>query len=191
MSDQDENSKQKPSSDTASVPLKKETIRVTLRANPDAEKPEAPKPAGAPTPPKPPGPPKAPAPPKPPAPAPAAASSAEPKPAAPAPTVKLNTPSKPMTPGGGSAPLKTVPLTGGATKSLPKATVNLQPTKPADAPSSDSQAQTTFSEDQSYELDSEPNNAIPIALSIIVLVISLGVFFLAYQTNQFTSDPIF
>ncbi|BCX48393.1 hypothetical protein HAHE_23010 [Haloferula helveola] len=147
MSDQEN----PPSKQTSSVPLKKETVRVTLKAadapaaSPTgaAPAPAAPKPTAAPKPPTAPKPPSPTvgAPPAPtvggkaPAPAPtiplrtAGGSSA---PGAPAPTIKLNTggaaskPGPPITQpaGGPGAPSAPAP---GPTVALPKATVQLQP----------------------------------------------------------------
>jgi hypothetical protein len=143
MSDQDQNNP--PSKQTSSVPLKKETVRVTLKAA-DAPKasptgappaPAAPKPTAAPRPPAPtaPKPPTATAPvtappvpsapggaPRPPAPAPTIQLKTTPAggPGAPAPTIRLNTP--------GTAPLKVgTPTAPGPTVALPKATVQLNP----------------------------------------------------------------
>jgi hypothetical protein len=123
------------SKQTSSIPLKKETVRVTLKAS-DAP-PAAP---GAPVAPKPPTPsisaPPAPsiaAPtvggaPRPSAPAPTIAlrPAGAPSAPAPAPTIKLNTAPGPGAP---TVALKTAPLgaPAGQTVSLPKATVQLQP----------------------------------------------------------------
>jgi hypothetical protein len=125
------------SKQTSSIPLKKETVRVTLKAS-DAP-PAAP---GAPVAPKPPTPsisaPPAPsiaAPtvggaPRPSAPAPAPTIALRPAGApsapAPAPTIRLNTAPGPGAP---TVALKTAPLgaPAGQTVSLPKATVQLQP----------------------------------------------------------------
>jgi hypothetical protein len=158
---------------TSSIPLKKETVRVTLKANPEAPRAETPNIEGAPpvvqastAPPPPPG-----------APRPGIAS---PAPTirlktgggvtgtpAPAPTVRLNTGPKipgaptvplttrPMAPGAGAptvplpsrppgagaptVPLQPRPVTAappvkGATMQLPKATVQINPTKPLGPP---------------------------------------------------------
>ncbi|WP_193212506.1 hypothetical protein [Luteolibacter marinus] len=123
------------SKQTSTIPLKKETVRVTLKASdaPPAAPgaPSVPKPTLAPT--APPAP-SAPAPsvgaPKAPAPAPTIAlrPAGAPSAPAPAPTIKLNTPTGAGAPG---VALKTAPLGGapaaGPTVSLPKATVQLQP----------------------------------------------------------------
>ncbi len=138
-----------PSKQTSSVPLKKETVRVTLKAA-DAPKasptgappaPAAPKPTVGPKPPTPTAPkpptatapvsvpqaPSAPGAPKPPAPAPtiqlktAQGGSGAP---APMPTIKLNTGGAATQPG---APAGTKPPSPGPTVALPKATVQLNP----------------------------------------------------------------
>jgi hypothetical protein len=120
------------SKQTSSIPLKKETVRVTLKAS-DAP-PAAP---GAPVAPKPsisaPPAPRIAAPtvggaPRPSAPAPTIAlrPAGAPSAPAPAPTIKLNTAPGPGAP---TVALKTAPLgaPAGQTVSLPKATVQLQP----------------------------------------------------------------
>ena len=101
---------------TSAVPLKEETMRVTLKADNGSS---APAPKGAP------GAPGAPVAPKMPAPAPTiplGGAAGAPRVAAPAPTIPLNV--------GGSAsiPLATRPL-GSASQPLPKATVQLQQTQ--------------------------------------------------------------
>lgn len=190
MSDEDEIKSQKPTPETAAVPLKKETIRVTLRANPDASSADMPS-GGAPKPsvPKPTAP-------KPAAPAPTVPLGGAPKPAAPAPTVKLNTPSKPITPGGAPAapapaPAPTRPLTapgggGPSTAPLPKATVNLSTTQLPSAPMGETSTQHVEVSDntEAVELDAPENMAIPMLLSIILFLVAALVFYLEYQSNQ-------
>ena len=147
-----------PSKQTSTIPLKKETVRVTLKAS-DAP-PAAP---GAPSVPKPtlaPPAPSAPAPsvgaPKAPAPAPtialrAAGSASAP---APAPTIKLNTPTGPGAPG---VAFKTAPAGApGPTVALPKATVQLQPpTQPISTSGPTlSQAATIQTDDEEDAVDS-------------------------------------
>ena len=112
MSDETENDA-KPLKKTSAVPLRKETVRVTLKADP--------KDSAAPKPPSPPAPAptiplktSAPGAPKPPAPAPTVqlqTGGAPTKPAAPAPTVKLNTPA--------ATGAATTPLSGGSSQPLP------------------------------------------------------------------------
>lgn len=126
---ENENQPPVPSKQTSSVPLKKETVRVTLKAADAPAVPSStvpvrpPVPGGAPRPP-------APAPTIPLRPAGAAT--------APAPTIRLATSAAPLRPATPTAPL-TPP---GTTPTLPKATVQLQPptaplgtTSPALAPS--------------------------------------------------------
>jgi len=94
-------------------PVKKETVRITLRSQPGEG--EAPKPA-APAPPRPAG-----APPKP---------GGPPKPAAVAPAPPAGAKTVPLTPSGGAQSQPVAP----GTQPLPKATVKLQPTQPVSAP---------------------------------------------------------
>ena len=123
------------SKQTSSIPLKKETVRVTLKAS-DAP-PAAPGAPVAPRPPMPTGISAPPAPtvgaptvgaPKAPAPAPTIAlrpaGGGAPGAPAPAPTIRLNTAPGPGAP---TVALKTAPAGGSPTVSLPKATVQLQP----------------------------------------------------------------
>lgn len=140
---------QTPSKQTSSVPLKKETVRVTLKAAdappaaPVASVPGAPA-VKPPTPP--PAPPVASSAPRPPAPAPTIAlkPAGAPTAPAPAPTIKLATSSAPV--GAPTIALKTAtqPLGGGA-PSLPKATVQLQaPTQPLSPTSGSVSQMATF-----------------------------------------------
>ena len=133
---------QKPTAKTSTVPLKKETVRITLKAKPGTGTPGAPAPTGA-TPPAPPSggaprPPAAapapPAPPKPVAPKTVPLSTGAPRPPAGAKTVPL-TPTPPAAPGArvaqptakiGGVPAPAAP----GAKPLPKATVQLQATQP-------------------------------------------------------------
>lgn len=153
-----ENENKTPSKQTSSVPLKKETVRVTLKAAdsppavPSATLPANPAPTiKPPTPPIAPPAPSASGAPKPPTPAPTIPLRTSGAPSAPgAPTIKLSTSNAPVgaptialktantpLPGAGAptVPLKTAntPLPGGgaSTVALPKATVALNPpTKP-------------------------------------------------------------
>jgi hypothetical protein len=135
---------------TSSVPLKKETVRVTLKANPEAPRAETPNVEGTPSVVAA-GPPPPSAPPKPPviaAPAPTirlkTAGGGVTGTPAPAPTVRLNTGANLA--GAPTVPLQTRPLVSappvkGATMQLPKATVQLNPTKPLGPPSAPGTAQ--------------------------------------------------
>ena len=166
MSDND-NQAPSPSKQTSSVPLKKETVRVTLKAAdapavPSATVPLAPPvrppvPGGAPRPPSAPTVPLRPA---------GAAT-------APAPTIKLATSAAPLTPASPTVPLNP-PGAPAATPTLPKATVQLQPpTSPAGA----SAAPTLVVDD---EEEQEPQEGlinilagVGFAAAILVLVFQL------------------
>lgn len=147
MSDNDPS--QTPSKQTSSVPLKKETVRVTLKA---ADAPPAAPIASVPGAPavKPPTPPTAPpvaGAPRPPAPAPTIALKPAGAPTAPggAPTIRLATSTAPV--GAPTIALKTAtgPLSPGGAPSLPKATVQLQaPTQPLSPTSGSVSQMATF-----------------------------------------------
>lgn len=181
-----------PMTKTSAVPIRKETVRVTLKAPPQGgtgpTAPPAPMtpPTGAvPTSPKPPAP--APTVPLktsgpgsavPPAPAPTVklqtgpASGPATKLATPAPTVKLSTPGA----GGGTGP-GTVPLaTGPASQQLPKATVQLSQTQPMDAPATPSQAATIHTADDDGAPDDGEGAANVLSIvSLVAALIVLGV----------------
>ena len=153
---------------TSSVPLKKETVRVTLKATTDSV------PAGETS---------APAAPRPPAPAPTiplktASRSAPgaPKAPAPAPTVQLKTPGARSAPK--SSPLKTQPLDipgAPATAALPKATVQLgQATQALGAPTALSRTSPSLQTAYEDEEEEAPDK-VAIALSIVAFVGSLAV----------------
>lgn len=153
-----------PMKKTSAVPLKKETVRVTLKA--DSASPEAKATA-----------PSAPAAPKPPAPAPTiplktapvATAPAAPKPAgapAPAPTI----------------PLKTAPAAGVAeTKPLPQATVQLQSTQQLGAPTAPTSPQIGTINTTDMD-DEEENDTIPTVMSILAFVLALGVLVVGLMT---------
>ena len=181
MSDQDPSS-QTPSKQTASVPLKKETVRVTLKA---ADAPPAAPIAsvpGAPTAPPvaPPAPPvaTAPRPPAPPAPAPTSPlrPAGAPTAGAPAPTIKLATSAAPI--GAPTIALKTAtqPLgTPGGAPSLPKATVQLQaPTQPLTAGAASASQMAT------YEMDEEEESGAAGFIKILSIVGFIAACVLAY-----------
>ena len=166
----------KPMKKTSAVPLRKETVRVTLKATPqDRPAPTAPAVPGRPTPPAP-----APTIPlktsgpgtvKPPAQVPTVplqgGPAPRPAPPAPAPTVKLNMPS--------STGSGTAALTGGAagvsSQPLPKATVQLQQTQQMGAPASPSQAATIRTADDDDSANKE--DGVASALSVVALVAAL------------------
>lgn len=137
---ENENQPPSPSKQTSSVPLKKETVRVTLKAAdappavPSATVPMAPPvrppvPGGPPTPTAP-----AVGAPRPTAPAPTIPLRTAGAPGAPAPTIPLRTAGAPPSGPAPTIPLRTAgaaPTTPGGTPTLPKATVQLQaPTQP-------------------------------------------------------------
>ncbi len=164
MSD-NENQAPNPSKQTSSVPLKKETVRVTLKAADAPAVPSATVPLAPPV--RPPVPGGAPRPPAPTVPLrPAGA------PTAPAPTIKLATSAAPLTP---ASP--TVALKPAATPTLPKATVQLQPpTTPLGATSS-SQAPTLVADDDEEEAPQERMidilAGVGFAAALLVLVFQL------------------
>jgi hypothetical protein len=189
MSDNDN----KPSKQTSSVPLKKETVRVTLKA--------ADAPAASPT-----GAPPAPAAPKPTmsAPKPPTVATRPPTapagaPPAPAPTIPLRTAGAP-TVGGAPAPAPTIrlntapaagaptvalrtagaPGVGAPSVALPKATVQLQPpTQPMGTSGISTQAATM---QQAEEEESTGANPAVIALSVLGLLGAAAVLFLQVST---------
>lgn len=175
MSDQDNDNPQAPMKKTSAVPLKKETVRVTLKADPEH-------PSAAPSAPSAPTPPTATAPagaPRPPAPAPtialrtaAGTTNTVPKPA---PTIALRT-------GPIAAGAPTVPLTTG-NQGLPKATVQLDKSQPLPPPSASATAGQTptlvMSKDDEEE---EPSDTIPTVFSILSFVAALAVLGLGIST---------
>lgn len=172
----------KPMKKTSAVPLKKETVRVTLKAG-DDDKPKAPAPPSAAKPGD-----------SPPAPAPtiplkAAQPSTAPRPAAPAPTVQLKAPGSIGAPK--STPLKTQPLStpgGQGTQALPKATVQLgSATQALGAPTalSATHAATIHT---TVEDDEEESETLPNVLSIVAFVLALGVLGLQLMTTMKWTD---
>jgi len=211
-----ENLDSKPMTKTSAVPIRKETVRVTLKAPQPGAGPTAPPAPMAPAPmapapmapPAPAGAPKPPVPtagaPKPPAPAPTiplrSAGSPTGAPPAPAPTVKLNT-------GPGSGPATklatpaptvrlntptsgpgTVPLaTGGApSQPLPSATVQLTQTQPMETPAAPSQAATIHTADD--DSTSEESEGLVTALSAVSLVAALIVLGVQLATANIWID---
>jgi len=171
MSDETPTPPEKPSSNTSSVPLKKETVRITLRKGADSGSVPPPAP-GAPPAPKPP----APAPPLgaktvPLTPAPPAAT----PPAAGAPLVQ---PTAKLTPA-------SAPSAPGSTKPLPKATVKLQPTQAPSAAGTGVAPITTGQLAGGLDDDSAEAGITPFAS--ICLVVALA----AFAIGLFTSQDIF
>lgn len=166
MSD-NENQSPSPSKQTSSVPLKKETVRVTLKAADAPAVPSATVPLAPPV--RPPVPGGAPRPPAPTVPLRPAG-----VPSAPAPTIRLATPAAPASPG---AP--TVALKPGGTPTLPKATVQLQPPTSPIGTSAASQAPTLLVEE---EEEQEPEEGlvkilagVGFAAALVVLALQLMV----------------
>jgi hypothetical protein len=153
-----------PSGKTASVPLKKETVRITLKAKEGEGEDVAPAPTpapGAPTAPVPAGPPKPGAPP-----------AAKPAPPAGRQTIPLT----PAPAAEGAAPVgkQTVQLkTGGpAAQPLPKATVQLQRTQPvSSAPPSGGAVSSARLQTASFEPDEEDEPAGMTAVAVAALVL--------------------
>ena len=186
---------------TSAVPLRKETVRVTLKADPkDSAAPKPPSPPSGNQPP-------APAPTIPlktsgpgttplptsgaPSPPPTAPSVPSPPPTspvtpAPAPTVKLQTgaATQPATPAptvqlntpAATGPAPTTPLTSGSSQPLPKATVQLQQTQPMGAPGAASQAATihTANEDDANTRGEGASAGLSVVALIAALIV-LGV----------------
>lgn len=183
---ENENQPPSPSKQTSSVPLKKETVRVTLKAA-DAPPavPSATVPSAPPVrPPVPGGPPTATAPtaaPRPtvaPAPTIPLRTAGAPSAASPAPTIKLATSSAPI--GAGTSALRPggAPSLPGGTATLPKATVQLQaPTQPLGTSlSSSTQAVTMRVEEDEEE---EGNDTVVKVLARVGFAAALAV--LAFQ----------
>jgi hypothetical protein len=172
---------------TSAVPLKKETVRVTLKANPETGK-LAPKAPEAPTAAKPGDSPPAPAPTIP-------LKSANPggppapRPAAPAPTVQLKTPGATTAPK--TTPLKTQPVsTPGAqgTQALPRATVQLgSATQALGAPTALSATQAATIQ-TAVEEDDEESDTLAGVLSIVAFVLALAVLSLQLMTAMKWTD---
>ena len=176
MSDEKPNPSEKPSGKTSSVPLKKETVRITLRKDAEGSAPPPPAP-GAPPAPKPPAAPAAAAAPAAPAlgaktvpltPAPPVAAPVAGSPAA-QPTAKLTPAGAPTQPG------------GGGTQPLPKATVKLQPAQAAG--SAGAVAPITTGK-LSGELDDNSAEAGVTPFASIALVMALAACAIGLLTNQ-------
>ncbi len=164
MSDEKPNPSEKPSGKTSSVPLKKETVRITLRKDATGSAPPPPAP-GAPPAPKPPATPAAPAPPL----------GAKTVPLTPAPPVAAQTTVK-LTPTGGSVqPTRTQPL--------PKATVKLQPAQSPGATGGAGVAPITTGK-LSGELDDDSAEAGVTPFAAIALVMALAAFSIGLMTSQ-------
>lgn len=188
---------QKPKASTSTVPLKKETVRISLRAPVDDSGPVAPKgstepistdiPSAAPVAPPPAGgaptPPQAPSAPTPPAAAPAA-------PAAPVGAKTIPLAKAPVSGGPGPVGKATVPLQqpGGA-KPLPQATVKMGQTQPMAQSAPTSQLtqkpniQSTAAEvEDEWDEEYEESGLMPFA--IIVLILALVVLGIELMTKM-------
>lgn len=196
-----ENENKTPSKQTSSVPLKKETVRVTLKAAdappavPSATLPVSPAPTIKP--PTPPVAPPAPTAPKPPtATMPPSGAPTAPRAPTPAPTIPLRTAGAPTAPGGPTIKLATTnapigaptialktantPLPGGGgapTVSLPKATVALNPpTKPLSPTSASATQKPTLStaHENADESGAEGFSKVLAAVGLVAAIVVLG-----------------
>ena len=179
MADENENT-QPPASDdqTSSVPVKKETVRATLKADPPAPSAPAP-PAPAPTIPLK----SAPAPSGAPTPPPAPSAGGAP---APAPTIPLKT-----APGPATVPLATSPAPGAAapTTALPQATVQLESTQQLGKPTAPTMSTIgTIAMDDDEE---EESGTLPMVASILAFVLSLAVLALSIMMWTHNNEKTF
>lgn len=170
---ENENQPPVPSKQTSSVPFKKETVRVTLKAADAPAVPSSTVPMAPPV--RPPVPGGAP-------PTPTVSPMAPPRPTAPAPTIPLRT-AGPASPGAPAPTIRlatspgTAPLRPGGVPTLPKATVQLQaPTQPlgAVAPPAPSQAPALLEEEEVEEV--EPHAGLYKILSGVGLAAALALF---------------
>lgn len=183
---ENENQPPSPSKQTSSVPLKKETVRVTLKAADAPAVPSSTVPLAPPV--RPPVPPGAPRPPT-------ASTAMPPRPAgapaaAPAPTIRLATSTAPIRAGAPTVALKTP----GSTPTLPKATVQLQPpTSPLGA-SSPSQAPTLMVADEEEEQTEDTLTKIlsgvglAVAILLLTLQLVLASKWISAEDNPRTGD---
>jgi hypothetical protein len=189
MSD-NENQSPAPSKQTSSVPLRKETVRVTLKAAdappavPSATVQIAPSPR--PTVPMGPPTPTVGGAPRPPAPAPTIPlRTAGPKPMAPAPTIRLAPTASP------ASPTRAIPPSAGSppTIALPKATVQLQPpTVPLGTSIPSASALTnTVAEDEEEESDASAIVTVLSGLGLVAAVVVLA--FQLMTANTWISAP--
>lgn len=172
-----------PMKKTSAVPLKKETVRVTLKATPESgEAPKPPAPTAARQGDSPPAP--APTIPLRTAGPPAPTTS---RPAAPAPTVQLRAPGAGIAPK--TTPLKTQPLSSPAgTQALPKATVQLgSATQALGAPTALS-VKTGATIHAAVEDEEESSDTLPNVLSIVAFVVALAVLGLQLMTSLKWTD---
>ena len=181
-----ENQTPSPSKQTSSVPLKKETVRVTLKAADAPQVPTSSVPLAPPV--RPPVPGGAPKPPTP-----TVAIKPPGAPAAPMPTVKLTTTTAPLRPATTSALPGAKPV--GATPTLPKATVQLAPPTAPIGAVSPSQAATLRVEDEDED-DSAHEGLIKIlsgvgfaaALLLLVFQITIANTWINAEDNSRKGD---
>ncbi len=168
MADENENT-QPPASDdqNSSVPVKNETVRATLKADPPAPSAPAP-PAPAPTIPLK----SAPAPSGAPTPPPAPSAGGAP---APAPTIPLKTSG--AAPAPATVPLATSPAPGASTTALPQATVQLQSTQQLGKPTAPTMS--TIGTIAMDDDEDEGSDTLPMVMSILAFVLSLAILALA------------
>jgi hypothetical protein len=178
---ENENQPPAPSKQTSSVPLKKETVRVTLKAAdappavPSASVPLAP-PVKPPIPTAPPVPTSSVAAARPPAPTVPLRTAGPPTAMAPAPTIRLA-----GAPGAATAPGVARPVAGAPTMALPKATVQLQkPTQPLAAASASSQPQSEGAEEENEVV--EAGQGLANGLAIAGFIAALVVLYLQIST---------
>jgi hypothetical protein len=192
MSD-NENPAPTPSKQTSSVPLKKETVRVTLKAADAPAVPSSTVPLAPPVRPPVPG-----GAPRPPAPVPTVALKPAGAPGAPAPTIRLATSSTPLTPASPTVPLKpagATPTLPGATPALPKATVQLKaPTAPLGATSTAQLAPKLEEEEEEEESTGEglinilAGVGFAAALLVLVFQLMLANVWIGAEDNDQSGD---
>jgi len=175
-----------PTAKTSTVPLKKETVRITLRAKPGAGTPSS----APPPPPAPPGAAGAPSPPRPAMTAPLAPGA--PRPPAGAKTIPLTSAPAPKPPGGAPLAQPTAKLTtpappsGPGTRPMPKATVQLQPTQavggrptgpvrsgPMTGPVQTGAIRTAAGSQRIDDSDGEESGVMPFAIICLVLAVAV------------------
>lgn len=197
MSDQDQPTPPRPTPKTSAVPLKKETVRITLR--PQSSEGAAPPPPpgaamGAPPPPRPVAPTVPLAPPPRPAvggapPAPAAARPAPPPGPVGSKTIPLSQPpTRPTTPMAGKPTAKIATSAPAAAQPLPRATVKLQPTASPSAPISSVNVRTASLDDDD-ELDEGPLNVMGWIALVASVAVLIGVL-AAWDKVEFFSEGV-
>ncbi|MES2705184.1 MAG: hypothetical protein V4726_01145 [Verrucomicrobiota bacterium] len=194
MSEEHDHTPPKPTTKTSAVPLKKETVRITLRPNaPGSDAPPATVPLSPPPRPSFGGAPPAPTIPLSPPPRPSVGGGAPPAPSAPTAPGAPPRPAPPVAPVGS----KTIPLGAappraaapgmarpasaapvGGTQPLPRATVAKLPSASPTAAISSAPIRTAAAHDEDTEVDDGPLNI----LSVVALVASLAALFLVFAS---------